>query len=72
MPAYAGMTIVEVRYDGVVIERDACLRRHDSLGVYATSMSAKFKGMDKNMFKLYLKECEFRFNDRGKIKRDFC
>jgi transposase len=24
----------------------------------------KFKGMNKNMFKLYLKECEFRFNSR--------
>ncbi len=25
----------------------------------------KFKGMDKKMFNLHLKECEFRFNHRG-------
>ena len=24
----------------------------------------KFKGMNKNMFNLHLKECEFRFNNR--------
>ena len=24
----------------------------------------KFKGMDKSMFNLHLKECEFRFNNR--------
>ena len=24
----------------------------------------KFKGMNKNMFELHLKECEFRFNNR--------
>ncbi len=33
---------------------------------YAKTRLVKFKGMDKNMFELHLKECEFRFNNRGK------
>jgi transposase len=32
---------------------------------YAKNRLVKFKGMDKSMFNLHLKECEFRFNQRG-------
>ena len=35
-------------------------------GDTAKTRLSKFRGMDKNMFKLHLKECEFRFNNRGK------
>ena len=31
---------------------------------YAKIRLVKFKGMDKKMFNLHLKECEFRFNNR--------
>jgi transposase-like protein len=36
----------------------------ESFWGYAKIRLVKFKGMDKNMFKLHLKECEFRFNNR--------
>jgi len=36
----------------------------ESFWGYAKNRLAKFKGMDKSMFNLYLKECEFRFNNR--------
>ncbi len=38
----------------------------ESFWGYAKTRLVKFKGMDKNMFNLHLKECEFRFNQRGK------
>ena len=38
----------------------------ESFWGYAKTRLVKFKGMDKNMFELHLKECEFRFNNRGK------
>jgi transposase-like protein len=31
----------------------------------AKTRLVKFKGVDKKMFSLHLKECEFRFNHRG-------
>jgi transposase-like protein len=31
---------------------------------YAKTRLVEFKGMDKKMFNLHLKECEFRFNNR--------
>jgi transposase len=31
---------------------------------YAKNRLVKFKGMNKSMFNLHLKECEFRFNNR--------
>jgi len=31
---------------------------------YAKTRLVKFKGMNKNIFELHLKECEFRFNNR--------
>ena len=37
----------------------------ESFWGYAKTRLVKFKGMDKNMFNLHLKECEFRFNNRG-------
>jgi transposase-like protein len=36
----------------------------ESFWGYAKTRLVKFKGMDKNMFKYHLKECEFRFNNR--------
>ena len=33
---------------------------------YAKTRVVKFKGVDKKMFNLHLKECEFRFNNRKK------
>ena len=36
----------------------------ESFWGYAKIRLVKFKGMDKNMFELHLKECEFRFNNR--------
>jgi transposase-like protein len=36
----------------------------ESFWGYAKNRLVKFKGMDKNMFNLHLKECEFRFNNR--------
>ena len=38
----------------------------ESFWGYAKIRLVKFKGMDKNMFELHLKECEFRFNHRDK------
>ena len=37
----------------------------ESFGGYAKTRLVKFKGINKNMFELHLKECEFRFNQRG-------
>ena len=37
----------------------------ESFWGYTKIRLVKFKGMNKNMFNLYLKECEFRFNNRG-------
>ena len=36
----------------------------ESFWGYAKTRLTKFKGMNKNMFKYHLKECEFRFNNR--------
>ena len=36
----------------------------ESFWGYAKIRLVKFKGMDKKMFNLHLKECEFRFNNR--------
>jgi transposase-like protein len=36
----------------------------ESFWGYAKTRLSKFRGMDKNMFNLHLKECEFRFNNR--------
>ena len=36
----------------------------ESFWGYAKTRLVKFKGMNKNMFELHLKECEFRFNNR--------
>ena len=36
----------------------------ESFWGYAKTRLVKFKGMDKKMFNLRLKECEFRFNNR--------
>ena len=41
----------------------------ESFWGYAKIRLVKFKGMDKNMFNLHLKECEFRFNNRD---QDLC
>ena len=38
----------------------------ESFWGYAKTRLSKFRGMGENMFKLHLKECEFRFNNRGK------
>ncbi len=37
----------------------------ESFWGYAKIRLVKFKGMNKSMFNLHLKECEFRFNNRG-------
>jgi len=37
----------------------------ESFWGYEKNRLVKFKGMDKSMFNLHLKECEFRFNQRG-------
>jgi transposase-like protein len=67
-----GHDMVGVRYDGVV---DMLCGRYarscNNLGVVQKVDLTKFKGMDKNMFVLHLKECEFRFNNRGKNKTRF-
>ena len=36
----------------------------ESFWGYAKNRLVKFKGMNKSMFNLHLKECEFRFNNR--------
>ena len=36
----------------------------ESFWGYAKNRLVKFKGMDKKMFNLHIKECEFRFNNR--------
>ena len=36
----------------------------ESFWGYAKTRLVKFKGMNKNIFELHLKECEFRFNNR--------
>jgi transposase len=36
----------------------------ESFWGYSKTRLVKFKGMDKKMFNLHLKECEFRFNNR--------
>ena len=36
----------------------------ESFWVYAKTRLVKFKGMNKNMFELHLKDCEFRSNNR--------
>jgi len=38
----------------------------ESFWGYAKTRLVKFKGIDKKMFNLHLKECEFRFNNRSK------
>ena len=44
----------------------------ESFWGYAKNRLVKFKGMDKNMFNLHLKECEFRFNNRKQNIYKFC
>ena len=44
----------------------------ESFWDYAKNRLVKFKGMDKKMFNLHLKECEFRFNNSKKIFTKFC
>jgi transposase-like protein len=41
----------------------------ESFWGYAKIRLVKFKGMNKDMFKYHLKECEFRFNNR---KQNLC
>ena len=36
----------------------------ESFWGYAINILVKFKGMNKSMFNLHLKECEFRLNNR--------
>ena len=36
----------------------------ESFWGYAKNRLVRFKGMNKSMFNLHLKECEFRFNNR--------
>jgi transposase len=36
----------------------------ESFWGYAKTRLVEFKGMDKKMFNLHLKKCEFRFNNR--------
>ncbi len=38
----------------------------ESFRSYAKMRLYKFRGLNKNKFNLHLKECEFRFNNRGK------
>jgi len=38
----------------------------ESFWGYAKTRLSRFRGMNKNTFYLHLKECEFRFNNRGK------
>jgi transposase-like protein len=38
----------------------------ESFWGYAKTRLSKFRGMDKKMFELHLKECEYRFNNRKK------
>ena len=38
----------------------------ESFWAYAKLRLSKFKGIKRQNFILYLKECEFRFNNRGK------
>jgi transposase-like protein len=38
----------------------------ESFWGYTKIRLVKFKGMNKNMFELHLKECEFRFNNHKK------
>ena len=40
------------------------IKHLESFWGYAKTRLVKFKGMNKNMFELHLKECEFRFNNR--------
>jgi transposase-like protein len=43
----------------------------ESFWSYAKSRLAKFNGFSSNKFLLHLKECEFRFNNRNKNRREF-
>ena len=38
----------------------------ESFWAYAKTRMSKFRGLSRNTFYLHLKECEFRFNNRGK------
>jgi transposase len=38
----------------------------ESFWAYAKTRMSKFRGLNRNTFYLHLKECEFRFNNRGK------
>ncbi len=48
------------------------INRIESFWGYAKNRLVKFKGMDKSMFNLHLKECEFRFNNRKQNLYKFC
>ncbi len=43
----------------------------ESFWGYGKTRLVKFKGMDKEMFNLHLKECEFRFNIRDEDMYQF-
>jgi transposase-like protein len=46
------------------VRGDSHINVIESFWGYAKTRLVKFKGMDKKMFNLHLKECEFRFNNR--------
>jgi hypothetical protein len=48
-----------------VIRGNSHMNGIESFWGYAKTRLVKFKGVDKKMFNLHLKECEFRFNHRG-------
>jgi len=48
-----------------VIRGNSHMNGIESFWGYAKTRLVKFKGMDKKMFNLHLKECEFRFNHSG-------
>jgi hypothetical protein len=47
-----------------IIRGNAHINDIESFWGYAKIRLVKFKGMNKKMFNLHLKECEFRFNNR--------
>jgi len=52
-------------YNGLVDWGNSHINGIESFWGFAKTRLVKFKGMDKSKFELHLKECEFRFNNRG-------
>ena len=58
--------LVDLGYKKHFVHEKSHINGIESFWGYAKTRLSRFRGMNKSTFHLHLKECEFRFNHRGK------